>query len=143
MDQGAGRNEFTVGELSRRTGLTPRSIRELEGLGLIYSAGRSEANYRLYDESALWCANAVQGLRSLGLTLEEIRQLSAVHLGRPEEPLGPHLRTLLDRAEQRIEQRLDDLHATRARIEEFRRDNRAVLAGECEPELVLTDPRRP
>lgn len=134
---------MTVGQLSRRTGLPPKSIRELEDLGLIYSAGRSEANYRLFDESALWCVTAIRGLRSLGLTLKEIQELSAVHLGRPEEPLGVHLCALLDRAEQRIERRLDELHAIKARIAEFRRDNRAVLAGEREPELALTDPRRP
>lgn len=143
MHQHDRQSLMTIGELSSRTGLPPKSIRELEDLGLIYSAGRSEANYRLFDESALGCANAVQGLRSLGLTLKEIQQLSAVHFDRSEEPLGPHLRALLDRAEQRIERRLGELHAVKAHIEAFRRDNRAVLAGEREPELALTDPRRP
>ncbi len=35
---------MTVGELARRTGMSAKAIREFEGLGLIYSAGRSEAN---------------------------------------------------------------------------------------------------
>jgi len=43
-----------VCELTRRTGVSPKAIREFEGLGLIYTAGRSEANYRLFDESAIW-----------------------------------------------------------------------------------------
>jgi DNA-binding transcriptional MerR regulator len=64
---------MTVGELARRTGLSIRAIRVYEGLGLIYSAGRSEGNYRLFDETALWCAGAVEKLRSLGLTLAELR----------------------------------------------------------------------
>ena len=42
-----------VGELADRTGLSIKAIRRYEGLGLIYSAGRSEGNYRLFDESAL------------------------------------------------------------------------------------------
>src|SRR5919204_3259220 len=71
---------MTVGELARRTGLPHKSIRELEALGLIYSAGRSEANYRLFNDSALWCVRAIKSLRSLGLTLKEIEQLSAVYL---------------------------------------------------------------
>ena len=44
---------MTVGELARRTGLSIRRIREYERLGLIYSAGRREANYRLFDEVAV------------------------------------------------------------------------------------------
>jgi DNA-binding transcriptional MerR regulator len=51
---------MTVGELSGRTGLSVRLIREYERLGLIYSAGRSESNYRLFDEVALWCAGVVE-----------------------------------------------------------------------------------
>jgi DNA-binding transcriptional MerR regulator len=42
---------MTVGQLARRTGLSIKAIRRYEGLGLIYSAGRSDANYRLFDES--------------------------------------------------------------------------------------------
>ena len=45
---------MTVGELSRRTGIWRKAVRELERLGLIYNARRSEANYRLFDESAIW-----------------------------------------------------------------------------------------
>jgi MerR family transcriptional regulator, copper efflux regulator len=57
---------MTIGELARRTGLSIRSIRRYEGLGLIYSAGRSRGDYRLFDESALWCARVIRNLRSLG-----------------------------------------------------------------------------
>jgi MerR family copper efflux transcriptional regulator len=84
---------MTVGELARRTGLSIRCIREYERLGLIYSAGRSEANYRLFDEVALWCASAVQRLRSLGLTLAEIQELAALHrAGEEVEPIVPRTR---------------------------------------------------
>jgi DNA-binding transcriptional MerR regulator len=64
---------MTVGELARRTGLSRKLIREFEGLGLIYSAGRSEAGYRLFDQPALWCVTVIGNLRSLGLTLKDIR----------------------------------------------------------------------
>jgi DNA-binding transcriptional MerR regulator len=35
---------MTVGQLAARTGLTIKAIRDLEGRGLIYTAGRSRAN---------------------------------------------------------------------------------------------------
>src|SRR6266542_1257813 len=96
---------MTVGELARRTGMSAKAIREFEGMGLIYSAGRSEANYRLFDQSAIWCVEVIVNLRALGLTIKQIQQLAAVYLDRPDESIGPRLADLLDQTEQRIEQR--------------------------------------
>lgn len=124
---------MTVGELADRTGMSRRSLRHLEELGLVYSAGRSEANYRLYDESALWCVGIVRELRSLGLTLREIQQLATVYLERPDESIEPHLARLLDHAQERIEERLRELEAIRERIVDYRRKNAAEPRG---------DPRR-
>jgi DNA-binding transcriptional MerR regulator len=131
---------MTVGELARRTGMSAKKIRELEGLGLIYSVGRSESNYRLFDESALWCVQVINSLRSLGLTIKEIEQLAAVYQDRPGDPIGPQLAELLDRAEQRIEQRRDELDVIQRRIRDFRAANRAALAGRSE---LFAGNRRP
>jgi hypothetical protein len=38
---------MTVGQLSRRTGLSIKAIGEYEAVGLIYSAGRSEGNFAI------------------------------------------------------------------------------------------------
>jgi MerR family copper efflux transcriptional regulator len=130
---------MTVGELARRTSMSAKAIRQFEGLGLIYSAGRSEANYRLFDESAIWCVQVIGSLRSLGLTIKEIQQLAAVYLDRPGEPIGPRLAALLDRAERRIEQRREELDLIQLRIREFRAANSAALAGRSE---LMSDPRR-
>src|SRR5918997_3836261 len=104
---------MTVGALARRTGLSIKAIRHYEALGLIYSAGRSEGGYRLFDDSALWCAQVISTLRSLGLTIKEIDRLASAYLSRPDEPIGPHLAALLDGAEQRIEDRLTELTTVR------------------------------
>jgi DNA-binding transcriptional MerR regulator len=120
---------MTVGELARRTRMSAKAIRRFEGLGLIYSAGRSGANYRLFDESAIWCVQVIGSLRSLGLTIKEIQQLAAVYLDRPDDPIGPRLAALLDRADQRIEQRSEELDLVRDRIRAFRAANSAALAG--------------
>ena len=134
--------EMTIGELSRRTGLSIKAIREYESRGLIYSTGRSAGNYRLFDESALWCARVILGLRSLGLTVKEIEHLAGVHLNRPDEPIGPRLAMLLTRVEQRIEERIAELEGIRARIDEYRRENAAALAGEAGADIGADDPRR-
>ncbi|MGH2851928.1 MAG: MerR family transcriptional regulator [Solirubrobacteraceae bacterium] len=133
---------MTVGQLAARSGLTVKSIRELEGRGLIYSAGRSEGNYRLFDSSALWCCEVIGNLRSLGLTLKEIEQLAGIYLDQPQEPIGPRLAALLDRAEGRIAERVSELERVRERIRAFRAERPDVLAGNAEQELSRGDPRR-
>src|SRR5829696_7788141 len=121
---------MTVGQLARRTGLSIKAIRRYEALGLLYSAGRSEGNYRLFDESALWCAQVIESLRSLGLTIREINQLGREYLSRPDETIGPRLAELLDAAERRIEERIAALAADRGRIRRYRDQHAAALAGE-------------
>jgi DNA-binding transcriptional MerR regulator len=114
---------MTVGELARRTGLSHKAIRELEGRGLIYSAGRSESNYRLFDETALWCVGAVGEMRSLGLTLAEIEQLHASYLQDPDRPPAAQFARLLDRVEERTRAQIAAHQQTLRRIEAFRADN--------------------
>jgi MerR family transcriptional regulator, copper efflux regulator len=140
IEEWTGERLMTVGELARRTGMSAKAIRQFEGLGLIYSAGRSEANYRLFGESAIWCIQVIGNLRSLGLTIKEIQQLAAVYLDRPGEPIGPRLAELLERAEQRIEQRRAELDLIQRRIRSFRAENSAALAGRSD--LTNDDPRR-
>ena len=133
------RKLMTVGELSRRTGLSIKAIREYESLGLIYSAGRSEGNYRLFDETALWCARVIIEWRSVGLTIKEIKQLADAYLADRDEPIGPKIAAALDRAEQRIETQLQELDTLRRRIAAYRADNAAALAGRAD--FAAPDPR--
>jgi MerR family copper efflux transcriptional regulator len=133
---------MTVGELARRTGLSIKAIRQYEGLGLIYSAGRSESGYRLFDDSALWCAQVIQRLRSLGLTINEIDQIGRGYLSRPDEPIGPFLAALLDGSEQRIDDRIAELEAVRERIRDYRARHAAALAGRPGVDMFGPDPRR-
>jgi len=133
---------MTVGELARRTGLSVKAIRQYEKLGLIYSAGRSEGNYRLFDESALWCAQVIERLRSLGLTIKEIDQLGRAYLSCPDEPIGPRLAVLLDGAERRIDDRIAELEAVRGRIRHYRAQHAAALVGRRNTDLFGSDPRR-
>jgi MerR family transcriptional regulator, copper efflux regulator len=133
---------MTVGELSRRTGLSIKAIREYEGLGLIYSAGRSEGGYRMFDSSALWCARVIGELRTVGLTIKEIKRIGDAYLANPDEPIGPRVAAALDRAEQRVDAQLQELLALRRRIQAYRVDNAAALAGRPGADLAADDPRR-
>jgi DNA-binding transcriptional MerR regulator len=131
FEQQTGRDAelMTVGELSRSTGLSIKAIREYEALGLIYSAGRSESNYRLFDESALWCATVIERLRALGLTIKEIQQVARVYEQAVDE-VEPELDRLLKGAERRVDEQIGHLQALRRRIRAYRRDNSGALSAE-------------
>lgn len=137
---------MTIGQLSRRTGVPIKVLREYERLGFIYTRGRSASNYRLFGEEAVWCVQVTQGLRSLGLTLNEIHDLVRQYLDRPDEPVERALGTDLRQALLRVEARIADLQALRQRILDFE----AACAGMPAPpsasrllHLLASDPRRP
>ncbi|HEX5403775.1 MAG TPA: MerR family transcriptional regulator [Pseudonocardiaceae bacterium] len=130
---------MTIGALARRTGVPVKMLREYEDAGLIYTVGRSAGNYRLFDEEALWCVGVIGTLRALGLTLNEIRQLTSSYLGRPEEPIGPHLAILLRAARTRTDAQIAELQRRRQRIEQFETDHAGQLAGSA-PDFRADDP---
>ena len=82
---------MTIGQLARQTGVSIKTLREYEHLGLIYTLGRGENNYRLFNDEALWCVQVIGILRSLGLTLKEIQEISAFYCQRSGELAGPRL----------------------------------------------------
>lgn len=119
---------MTVGELSRRTGVPVKTLREYTDTGLIYTAGRSPANYRLYTTDALWCVRWIGELRGLGLTVAEIRDTVRECLDRADRSVGPRLARLLDRSRERAQRRIAEQQQVLARIDAFERDHGGDLA---------------
>lgn len=65
-----------IQEAAAEVGLTPRSVRYYEELGLLRPAARSEGDYRLYDETDVERLRFIKGLRDdAGFSLAEIAQL--------------------------------------------------------------------
>jgi len=68
---------FTIGELSRRTGLTTRTIRFYSDEGLLPPADRTYAGYRLYDSASLARLELLRTLRELGIGLDDAAETLA------------------------------------------------------------------
>jgi DNA-binding transcriptional MerR regulator len=142
-------NVMTIGQLSRRTGVPIKILREYEHLGFLYTLGRSAGNYRLFGEEAMWCVQVVQSLRSLGLTLKEIQTLTVRYTERPCEPIEPLLCERLAQVLARIEARIASLEALRRRVLDFQAAG-ASAPGRLPPQssasplarLLASDPRR-
>lgn len=61
-----------IGELAQKAGVTPRTIRYYENLGLLSPSEREGTGFRYYTETELAKLQKIDCLKSLGLTLEEI-----------------------------------------------------------------------
>ena len=65
-----------ITEVAAEVGLTTRTVRYYEELGLLKPAGRSEGSYRLFDDDDLERLRFIRGLRDdAGFSLAEIGQL--------------------------------------------------------------------
>lgn len=133
---------MTVGELSRRTGVSIKALRDYTDWGLVFTLGRSGANYRLYDAEALRCVQVITEMRGLGLTLAEIRALARSYPDENGQLIGPRLAQRLGAARARVEEQISRLEQTRARIDAFEAVHRAALAGRDGTDVWADDPER-
>ncbi|MFE2477068.1 MerR family transcriptional regulator [Streptomyces sp. NPDC059389] len=91
---------YSIGELSRRTGLTVKTIRFYSDLGIVPPTARSPAGYRLYGPQALARLDLARTLRELGLDLSTVRKVLDREASLPEvarahaDALDVQIRTL-------------------------------------------------
>jgi DNA-binding transcriptional MerR regulator len=69
----AGRMQ--IGEVAERIGLSLRTIRYYEEVGLAAPSARSEGGFRLYVEDDVERLRVIMQMKPLGFSLEEMREL--------------------------------------------------------------------
>lgn len=66
---------FSIGEMSRRTGVKVPTIRYYEGMGLLAAPERTEGNQRRYGKAELEKLGFIRHARDLGFSIEAIAGL--------------------------------------------------------------------
>lgn len=137
-----------IGEVARRVGLSIRTIRHWEDMGLITPSARSSGGFRLYSDEDVARIRLLRFMKPLELSLEQMRELleireqltvlatdsderlAALVWPRGTEPtpdrdvLIARLAEVADRADRRLEK----LRAYVAEVEEFLGRLRAEIA---------------
>lgn len=68
---------YQIGELAALSGLTPDTLRYYERIGLLPPPARTSGGFRVYPPQVLDRLRFIKQAQSLGLTLQEIRDLVA------------------------------------------------------------------
>jgi len=106
--------ELSISEVCARLDVSTRTVRYYEELGLLPGVRRKSGARRIYGEDELQRLRFITRLKALGLTLEEIRELNAVHA------LEGSTRAMLARLDALLGQRLADLDRRIAELGDLR-----------------------
>src|SRR5262245_8530134 len=140
-----------IQEVAAETGLTPRTIRYYEELGLLAPAARSEGAYRLYDAEDLERLKFIRGLRDdAGFSLAEIGQLLEDEAARARNRATfrastdiAERREILEDALARVDRQVGSLRRKIERLEAMiseAEERRAHLAGHIDDLEAGRDP---
>jgi DNA-binding transcriptional MerR regulator len=123
-------------EVVRRTGLTPRTIRYYEELGLLVPSERTSGGFRLFSEFEIKRLLRIKALQELlGFTLSEIRKTLQLEAARADlrqayaDTTDPGTRRrLMDEGVRLIETQLRLITARIARLSQLQGEYEAQLA---------------
>jgi DNA-binding transcriptional MerR regulator len=129
---------LSIREVCAKTGLSARTVRYYEELGLLPGVRRRAGGRRVYGADELERLRFITRLKALGLALEEIGELNAVHA------IGGSTRAMLDRLDQllarhlrELDSRIGELDSLRDQIRKYRdhvaERADALAAGEGAP----------
>src|SRR5919198_5796766 len=71
--------QYRIGELASRVGMTERTIRYYEELGLLESVKRLDGGMRVYTDEDVRRLKFIRKLKTLGLTLQEMLELENLY----------------------------------------------------------------
>ncbi|MGV0028295.1 MerR family transcriptional regulator [Phormidesmis priestleyi] len=103
-----------VGDLAKQTGVSVRTLHYYDEIGLLSPSHRTEAGYRLYDETDIIRLQQIVSLRQIGFSLEQIRECLERDQFSPHHVVQLHLSQLKEQMalQQQLYARLDAI-ATR------------------------------
>ena len=117
----AGPRRYRVGELAARVGMTERTIRYYEEVGLLDSVKRLEGGTRVYTDEDLRRLKFIRKLKVLGLSLQEMAELEGIYgRQRSNRTVLPRLIEVLDSHLLTVDGRIAELQALRDEIRSYR-----------------------
>ena len=111
---------MSIGEVAKHVGITTRTIRYYEDIGLLNSIKRVDSGRRIYTEIDIGRLKFIGRLKILGLSLDEMKELEQMYLKhRSNDRVLPRLVELLEGHLGTIQTRMEQLKDLRKDIESY------------------------
>ena len=127
-------SRMRIGTLAEQTGVTTKTIRYYESVGLLTEPTRTPSGYREYGDDAVQRLRFIRDAQASGLSLAEIK--SVLELKDAGSRSCDHTRTLLERHLTEIDEQIQRLQVARTELLELAERARTLDPTSC------TDPHR-
>ena len=123
---------WSIADVCERSGLSPRTVRYYEEIGLLPHVRRRSSGRRVYGADELERLGFISRLKALGLSLSEIRELNAVYaIGGSTQAMLTRLRDLLGIHLEDVDRRMAELGDLQGELLRYR--------GHVEERVVAVD----
>lgn len=122
---------FSIGELARRSGVSPHTLRYYEAAGILKPAVRSASGHRQYQDDDLRWLEFVLRLKMTGMPLADIKRYAALR-DQGETTLHARL-AMLEVHRQRLVARIDALGVCAGALDDKIRIYRELIAASAAP----------
>jgi len=122
-----------IGSVAEKSGVPPKTIRYYESIGLIRPADRRPNGYRNYSLTDMRTLNFVKRARSLGFSVEEVRDL--IDLWRNRKRTSVAVKALATRHLEALERKIQELESMRKAVADLVRR----CHGDARPDCPILD----
>ena len=107
-----------IGELCERAGVTPRTVRYYESIGLMPPGHREGSGQHHYTDDAVARLRKIEQLKLLGLTLDEVGEVIDLYFAEPSAvPAKRKVLTLLRKHLTEVDDKISEVHKLRTDLQ--------------------------
>lgn len=121
QESAAGEEYISIGDLAKNIGLTTRTLRYYEEMGIMSTPRRLEGGIRAYTPKEVRKLKFILKLKELGLTIKEMQELDAAYASAKEtDKIIPRLVEMLDFHINNLDDKITKLASLRKEIVVYR-----------------------
>ena len=116
-----GEEYISIGDLAKSIGLTTRTLRYYEEVGIMATPRRLEGGIRAYTPKEVRKLKFILKLKELGLTIKEMQELDAAYASAKQtDKIIPRLVEMLDYHINNLDDKITQLASLRKEIVDYR-----------------------
>lgn len=120
---------MNIGTVAEKSGVPPKTIRYYESIGLIRPADRRSNGYRNYSPVDMRTLNFIKRARSLGFSVEEVRDLLDLWCGTTRTSAA--VKALATHHAEALDRKIEELKSMRQAVADMVRRCRGDVRPDC------------